>query len=89
MTRSFSEAVQPSPGLAHRSVGSIDDVGTRKGCATSASNASTNNAATASVTSHSTIVRHTGGRKPRCLVAQLVAQPVAARTDAGADDTLL
>ncbi len=48
--------MQPNVGLAQSSVGSIDEVGTRNGCAISASKASTTRPVTASVTIHSTIV---------------------------------
>jgi hypothetical protein len=54
--------VQPVPGLAQWSVGSIDEVGTRNGCAISTSKMSTKSPATASVTTHSTIVRRTPAR---------------------------
>ena len=50
-------AVQPMPGLAQSSVGSIDEVGTRKGCAISTSNTRTKSPATTSVITHSTTVR--------------------------------
>src|SRR5581483_8270069 len=103
ITRSLRRPVQPMPGFAQCSVGSIDDVGTRNGCATSASTASTTIAATASVTTHSTIERRTGRRRRwgassrspspttlvGALVPELVAGAVARRADARADDRLL
>src|SRR5881628_2305840 len=80
------------PGFAHWSVGSIEAVGTRNGCATSTSTASTTIAATASVTIHSTTVRRTAAGYRRsepgsASVLELVAAAVGG--EAGGDDGLL
>ena len=55
-------AVQPMPGFAQSSVGSMDDVGTRNGCAISVSKTRTKSPATANVSTHSTTVRRIGRR---------------------------
>src|SRR4051794_38883512 len=92
MTRSLSLPVQPIPGFAQCSVGSIDDVGTRNGCATSTSTASTTTVATTSVSTHSTIVRRTAGTVAgsRLVGAELFgAGAVGHRADAGAGHRLL
>src|SRR3954467_3944829 len=76
------------PGFAHWSVGSIDAVGTRNGCATSTSTASTTTAATASVTTHSTTARRTAAGERRYLVAQVFGGAVGG-ANPGSDHRLL